>query len=91
MIVIILHHGISLPPTTLYNKLLFLSADFDELLDEKRFDCIEKIKTIGSTYMAASGLNPTEKVRLKDFYRHNVKLFYVEETAGSVTLITVKN
>ncbi|KAG0709987.1 Adenylate cyclase type 8 [Chionoecetes opilio] len=36
-------------------------ADFDELLDEKRFACIEKIKTIGSTYMAASGLNPTEK------------------------------
>lgn len=40
----------------------FPSADFDELLDEKRFACIEKIKTIGSTYMAASGLNPTEKV-----------------------------
>ncbi|XP_064090034.1 adenylate cyclase type 8-like isoform X5 [Macrobrachium nipponense] len=36
-------------------------ADFDELLDEDRFACIEKIKTIGSTYMAASGLNPTEK------------------------------
>ncbi|KAK7017052.1 Adenylate cyclase type 8, partial [Halocaridina rubra] len=36
-------------------------ADFDELLDEDRFTCIEKIKTIGSTYMAASGLNPTEK------------------------------
>lgn len=43
---------IILPPT----------ADFDELLDERRFTCIEKIKTIGSTYMAASGLNPTEKV-----------------------------
>ncbi|KAG7160379.1 Adenylate cyclase type 8-like, partial [Homarus americanus] len=36
-------------------------ADFDEALDEDRFTCIEKIKTIGSTYMAASGLNPTEK------------------------------
>ncbi|KAK3868218.1 hypothetical protein Pcinc_026384, partial [Petrolisthes cinctipes] len=36
-------------------------ADFDELLDEERFTCIEKIKTIGSTYMAASGLNPTEE------------------------------
>ncbi|XP_047494880.1 adenylyl cyclase 78C-like isoform X2 [Penaeus chinensis] len=36
-------------------------ADFDELLDEDRFSCIEKIKTIGSTYMATSGLNPTAK------------------------------
>ncbi|XP_070534340.1 adenylate cyclase type 8-like [Ptychodera flava] len=33
-------------------------ADFDELLSEERFRCIEKIKTIGSTYMAASGLSP---------------------------------
>jgi Adenylate and Guanylate cyclase catalytic domain len=37
-------------------------VDFDELLDEARFDCIEKIKTIGSTYMAVSGLNPTSNV-----------------------------
>ncbi|KAL3832406.1 hypothetical protein ACJMK2_024053, partial [Sinanodonta woodiana] len=33
-------------------------ADFDEILLEERFSCIEKIKTIGSTYMAASGLTP---------------------------------
>ncbi|XP_071945658.1 adenylate cyclase type 8-like [Antedon mediterranea] len=32
-------------------------ADFDELLGEERFRCIEKIKTMGSTYMAASGLS----------------------------------
>lgn len=38
-------------------------ADFDELLDETRFNCIEKIKTVGATYMAASGLNPVENVR----------------------------
>ena len=25
-------------------------ADFDQLLTEERFHCIEKIKTIGSTY-----------------------------------------
>ncbi|GLV37822.1 Adenylyl cyclase 78C [Carabus blaptoides fortunei] len=36
-------------------------VDFDELLEETRFHCIEKIKTVGSTYMAASGLNPTHK------------------------------
>ncbi|KAK6625225.1 hypothetical protein RUM43_005516 [Polyplax serrata] len=35
-------------------------ADFDELLDEPQFACIEKIKTVGACYMAASGLNPTD-------------------------------
>nr|XP_046229158.1 adenylate cyclase type 3-like isoform X2 [Scatophagus argus] len=30
----------------------------DELLDRDEFRCITKIKTIGSTYMAASGLTP---------------------------------
>ncbi len=33
-------------------------VDFDEILDDDRFASIEKIKTIGSTYMAASGINP---------------------------------
>lgn len=31
-------------------------ADFDELLSEERFSYIEKIKSTGATYMAASGL-----------------------------------
>lgn len=31
-------------------------ADFDELLSEDRFRYIEKIKSTGATYMAASGL-----------------------------------
>lgn len=31
-------------------------ADFDELLNQERFSFIEKIKTTGATYMAASGL-----------------------------------
>ncbi|KJH49594.1 adenylate/guanylate cyclase catalytic domain protein [Dictyocaulus viviparus] len=31
-------------------------SDFDELLDKDEFKCIEKIKTISTTYMAASGL-----------------------------------
>lgn len=30
-------------------------ADFDELLSEERFRYIEKIKSTGATYMAASG------------------------------------
>jgi adenylate cyclase 1 len=37
-------------------------ADFDELLDDDRFRSIDKIKTIGSTYMAAVGLIPDFKI-----------------------------
>ncbi|XP_024080828.1 adenylate cyclase type 2 isoform X2 [Cimex lectularius] len=33
-------------------------CDFDKLLLKPKFSCIEKIKTIGSTYMLASGLEP---------------------------------
>ncbi|KAM5287705.1 adenylate cyclase type 6 isoform 2-T2 [Ctenodactylus gundi] len=32
-------------------------ADFDEIISEEQFRQLEKIKTTGSTYMAASGLN----------------------------------
>ncbi|XP_055913036.1 adenylyl cyclase 78C isoform X2 [Eupeodes corollae] len=32
-------------------------CDFDALLEEPQFASIEKIKTVGATYMAASGLN----------------------------------
>uniref|UniRef100_A0A672LA30 adenylate cyclase n=1 Tax=Sinocyclocheilus grahami TaxID=75366 RepID=A0A672LA30_SINGR len=32
-------------------------ADFDEIISEDQFRQLEKIKTIGSTYMVASGLN----------------------------------
>lgn len=37
--------------------------DFSKLLGEERFQDIEKIKTIGSTYMAVSGLSPEKQVR----------------------------
>ena len=30
-------------------------ADFDEILEDENFKSIDKIKTVGSTYMAASG------------------------------------
>lgn len=44
-------------------------CDFDKLLLKPKFSGIEKIKTIGSTYMLASGLSPGKedgdgKVRL---------------------------
>nr|XP_023675798.1 adenylate cyclase type 2-like isoform X2 [Paramormyrops kingsleyae] len=34
-------------------------ADFDEVLSKPKFSGVEKIKTIGSTYMAAAGLSGT--------------------------------
>ena len=33
-----------------------------KLLSEPRFQCIEKIKTIGETYMAAAGIKPESQV-----------------------------
>uniref|UniRef100_A0A8C2DP48 adenylate cyclase n=1 Tax=Cyprinus carpio TaxID=7962 RepID=A0A8C2DP48_CYPCA len=44
-------------------------AGFDELLEEPYFQDIEKIKTIGSCYMAASGLSP-EKPECEDEWAH---------------------
>ncbi|XP_063056474.1 adenylate cyclase type 1 [Engraulis encrasicolus] len=40
-------------------------ADFDELMDKECYRGIEKIKTIGSTYMAAVGLVPTTDSQVK--------------------------
>ncbi|XP_028830348.1 adenylate cyclase type 9-like [Denticeps clupeoides] len=40
-----------------YRVLNELIGDFDELLHKPDFASVEKIKTIGATYMAASGLN----------------------------------
>ncbi|KAJ6655988.1 hypothetical protein lerEdw1_004573 [Lerista edwardsae] len=40
-----------------YRVLNELIGDFDELLSKPDYGSIEKIKTIGATYMAASGLN----------------------------------
>ncbi|XP_022805938.1 adenylate cyclase type 5-like isoform X2 [Stylophora pistillata] len=45
----------------LLNEIL---VDFDELLSEPRFQCIEKIKTIGETYMAAAGIKPESQEKL---------------------------
>lgn len=40
-----------------YRVLNELIGDFDEMLRKQPFSSVEKIKTIGATYMAASGLN----------------------------------
>ncbi|XP_045907833.1 adenylate cyclase type 8 [Micropterus dolomieu] len=44
-------------------------TDFDELLDECYFHEVEKIKTIGSSYMAASGLSP-DRQECEDGWHH---------------------
>uniref|UniRef100_A0A4W3HEP8 Adenylate cyclase type 1 n=1 Tax=Callorhinchus milii TaxID=7868 RepID=A0A4W3HEP8_CALMI len=46
-------------------------ADFDELMDKECYKDIEKIKTIGSTYMSAVGLVPTTGTKAKrSIYSH---------------------
>ncbi|XP_068612677.1 adenylate cyclase type 8 [Brachionichthys hirsutus] len=44
-------------------------TDFDELLDKCYFLEVEKIKTIGSSYMAASGLSP-DRQNCEDGWHH---------------------
>ncbi|TGZ55798.1 Adenylate cyclase [Temnothorax longispinosus] len=47
---------------------------FLTLLDETPFQCIEKIKTVGATYMAASGLNPSQTDNSGDDMEHLCRL-----------------
>lgn len=61
------------------------SVDFDKLLMQPRFKSIEKIKTIGATYMAASGLNPNHRVSTRFFYV-NVLLATCHVTADHMGL-----
>ncbi|XP_041973413.1 adenylate cyclase type 9 [Aricia agestis] len=51
-----------------------LIADFDELLERPQFRHVEKIKTIGSTFMAASGLNPDLRQASRDTHDHLFQL-----------------
>ncbi|XP_072941422.1 adenylate cyclase type 9 [Epargyreus clarus] len=51
-----------------------LIADFDELLERREFQHVEKIKTIGSTFMAASGLNPDLRHASRSNYEHLYQL-----------------
>lgn len=51
-----------------------LISDFDELLNSERFKNVDKIKTIGSTFMGASGLNPALRKENKTEYEHIFEL-----------------
>ena len=47
-----------------------LIGDFDDLLNLPQYYCVEKIKTIGSTFMAASGLNSRMRGQQDDPHEH---------------------
>ncbi|VDK73499.1 unnamed protein product, partial [Onchocerca ochengi] len=49
-------------------------GDFDDLLDRPDFSQVEKIKTIGPTYMAAAGLNPDKRRSALHPYEHLYQL-----------------
>ncbi|GAB1604565.1 adenylate cyclase type 9-like isoform X2 [Argonauta hians] len=57
-----------------------LVGDYEDLLDDHRFKDIEKIKTITSTFMAASGLDEKKCQQNKHKYAHlfNLMLFAME-------------
>lgn len=67
-------------------------CDFDKLLSKPKFSCIEKIKTIGSTYMAAAGLQPGResfegKIQVEKREIHNV----ISLIEFSIALMNVLN
>ncbi len=47
-----------------------LISDFDEILERPQFHNVEKIKTIGSTFMSASGMNPYIRQENTHKYQH---------------------
>ncbi|XP_062270805.1 adenylate cyclase type 8-like [Scomber scombrus] len=69
-------------------------TDFDELLEECYFDEVEKIKTIGSSYMAASGLSP-DKQKCEDGWHHLSELVLfalaMQETLRHMNIHTGNN
>lgn len=56
-------------------------ADFDELLSKPKFSGVEKIKTIGSTYMAAAGLSGPPEQTNQDRERQNAQIGNMVEFA----------
>uniref|UniRef100_A0A8C5QTY2 Adenylate cyclase type 9 n=1 Tax=Leptobrachium leishanense TaxID=445787 RepID=A0A8C5QTY2_9ANUR len=67
-----------------YRVLNELIGDFDELLSKPHYSCIEKIKTIGATYMAASGLNPSQCQDSSQPHQHLQTLFEFAKEMMSV-------
>lgn len=51
-------------------------SDYDDLLNEPRFKTVIKIKTVGSTYMAASGIN-LEKPITKVLFNYHLPIILI--------------
>ncbi|KAK5852968.1 hypothetical protein PBY51_006797 [Eleginops maclovinus] len=69
-------------------------ASFDELLEESYFHDVEKIKTIGSCYMAASGLAPDREESMDEWNHLSELVLFalaLQETLIDINKATAKN
>ncbi|KAM4633196.1 adenylate cyclase type 8 [Polymixia lowei] len=69
-------------------------AGFDELLEESYFHYVEKIKTIGSCYMAASGLAPDRQGRMDEWNHLSELVLFalaMQETLKEINRHSSKN
>ncbi|KAL3052514.1 hypothetical protein OYC64_005120 [Pagothenia borchgrevinki] len=69
-------------------------ASFDELLEESYFHYVEKIKTIGSCYMAASGLAPDREESMDEWNHLSELVLFalaMQETLMDINKQTFKN
>uniref|UniRef100_A0A3Q3XEA5 adenylate cyclase n=1 Tax=Mola mola TaxID=94237 RepID=A0A3Q3XEA5_MOLML len=68
-------------------------AGFDELLEDSYFPYVEKIKTIGSCYMAASGLAPDRQASMEWNHMSELVLFALamQETLREINRHSAKN
>uniref|UniRef100_A0AAR2LSV1 Adenylate cyclase type 2 n=1 Tax=Pygocentrus nattereri TaxID=42514 RepID=A0AAR2LSV1_PYGNA len=62
-------------------------ADFDELLSKPKFSGVEKIKTIGSTYMAATGLNATPEHHDRQYMHIGTMVEFAFALVGKLDVI----
>ncbi|XP_076023401.1 adenylate cyclase type 8 [Genypterus blacodes] len=69
-------------------------AGFDELLEESYFNFVEKIKTIGSCYMAASGLAPDRQASMDEWNHLSELVLFalaMQETLKEINRHSAKN
>ncbi|XP_034755418.1 adenylate cyclase type 8 isoform X1 [Etheostoma cragini] len=69
-------------------------AGFDELLEESYFHYVEKIKTIGSCYMAASGLAPDRQASVDEWNHLSELVLFalaMQETLKEINKLSAKN
>ncbi|XP_054475053.1 adenylate cyclase type 8 [Anoplopoma fimbria] len=69
-------------------------AGFDELLEESYFQYVEKIKTIGSCYMAASGLAPDRQASMDEWNHLSELVLFalaMQETLKEINRFSAQN